>query len=144
MQFDLAAIDTKTLSDSGVDMVIKGFESSEPLLAKNGKAIAITLLGPDSAAYREFTRAQVRRRLTRMNDIAKANDIDLEEIERDTLNLLVSCTLGWKNVLDTDGNDIPFNAENVRKLYTSYPIVREQVDSFVSSRVNFLKASLGN
>jgi hypothetical protein len=79
-----------------------------------------------------------------MNDIAKANDIDLEEIERDTLNLLVSCTLGWKNVLDTDGNDIPFNAENVRKLYTSYPIVREQVDSFVSSRVNFLKASLGN
>jgi hypothetical protein len=35
---------------------------------------------------------------------------------------------------------VEFSAANVRALY-AYPVVREQVDRFVSTRANFLKAS---
>ena len=56
--------------------------------------------------------------------------------------LLAAMTVGWENVLDTEGNDIPFATEVARSLYVSYPVVREQVDVFVANRRNFLRASL--
>jgi hypothetical protein len=141
MKFDLAAIDTKSLSDAGVDMIVQRFDTAMPLLARNGQPVAITLLGPDSDVYRSFTRKQVQKRFSRTNDSTKFAEVNFDEIESDTLDMLAACTIGWKNVLDTDGNEIAFSAENARALYAGYPVVREQADAFVVSRVRFLKAS---
>lgn len=144
MKFDLDEIDTKTLADEGVDMVVKKLNSDEPLLAKNGKPVAITLLGPDSDIYRDHTRAQVKRRISRANNAASLKDFDLDEVEQEALALMVSCTVGWKNVLDPTGKDIEFSKDAARALYTAYPVVREQVDSFIVDRARFIKASSAN
>ena len=56
--------------------------------------------------------------------------------------MLAAMTVGWENVLDTDGTEIAFSTEVARALYVSYPVVREQVDTFVANRRNFLRASL--
>lgn len=141
MQFDLAQVDTKTLSEAGVDMPVRNIKG-EPLIARNGKPITIKLLGPDSNKYRALTRAQVRKRLTQMADGKPTlSDAEFDETERDLLDVLVACTLSWDNVLDTDGKLIAHSDDAALNLYLNYPVIREQVDGFLSSRANFLQAS---
>lgn len=141
MNFDLAEIDTKTLSDSGKDMIVKHIGLDKPVLAKNGKPVALTLLGPDSDVYRQQTRLQVKKRLDRATDTKSLGSIDLEEADNDGLNLLVACTVGWKNVFDTAGKPVEFSKDAARELYTKYPVIREQADGFVVDRVRFIAAS---
>ena len=142
MKFDLPQIDTKSLADTGVLMTVKQFDSDEPLIAKNGEPVRIRLRGPDSDVYREFSRKQIQKRFARGNDPKRINDLDMEEVEKDSLDMLAAMTVGWENVLDTDGTEIAFSTEVARALYVSYPVVREQVDTFVANRRNFLRASL--
>lgn len=142
MKFDLAEVDTKSLSNGGVFMPVRRLNSDEPLVAKNGKQVRIRLRGPDSDVYREFTRKQVQKRLARTNDPKKLNELDFDEIESDALEMLTAVTVGWENVLDPDGKEIPFSPDAARALYAAYPVVREQVDTFVANRAHFLKASL--
>lgn len=141
MQFDFAQIDTKTLAETGVEMPVRLLDG-KPLIARTGEPVSITLLGSDSNQYRALTRAQVRKR---MEQLAGGNrtltDADMDENDREVLDVLVACTVGWKAVLDTSGTPIPFDADNVRKLYVAYPVVREQVEAFISNRANFIPAS---
>lgn len=144
MKFDLGGIDTKTLSEEGVDMVIKLMGSDEPLVARNGKPVSIKLLGPDSDVYRDISRAQLKKRLTRTTDATKLNELDFGEIDQEGMELIASCVVGWSNVFDTEGKEIPCTKENALKLVENYPVLREQVDAFVANRAHFLKAPLGN
>lgn len=144
MKFDLDAIDTKTLADEGVDMVVMKYGSDEPLLARNKQPVTLTLLGPDSDVYREQTRVQVKKRIARSANVKSVNEVDLVEAENDALELMVACTVGWKNLFDTDGKPVEFNKDAVRLLYTAYPVIREQVDTFIVDRARFIKASSGN
>ena len=139
MEFAFDDIETKTLSDAGVDMPVKRLDGS-PLRAANGGHVSLRMLGPDSAAYRRALRKQVRRRVLRQ-DAGSVSDADFDEMEEDTLDMLAACTAGWKNVLDKSGAEIPFSQDNARILYTIYPVIREQVDAFVASRANFLRGS---
>jgi|694.fasta_scaffold32802_7 hypothetical protein len=143
MKFDLDAIDTKTLADEGVFMAVKKVGSDEPLMARNGQPVRLRILGPDSDRYREISRRQIQKRLRRYEG-GKAQEIDLDEAERDTLDILVACTVGWENVFTPEGNEIPYSEAAARALYTNYPVLREQVDAFATSRANFMKASSGS
>lgn len=142
MEFALEGIDTKTLSEAGVDVVIKKLNSSEPLLAANGEPVSIKVLGPDSGKYRTLSRAQIRKRLAkRAAGETEITEADMDETDRDAIEMMAGCTVGWKNVLDKAGKPIPCTVENAIKLYTYYPVLREQVDLFISERSNFLQAS---
>lgn len=141
MQFDLAQIDTKTLAETGVEMPVKSLDG-KPLIARNGDPVVISVLGSDSAKYRTLTRAQLRKRMEAMAAGKQAlTEAEMDETERDVIDVLVACTVGWKGVLTTEGEPIPFSEDNVRKLYTNYPVIREQVDEFISKRANFISAS---
>jgi hypothetical protein len=144
MKFDFPEVDTRTLSNEGVTMNVRRLNSDQPLIARNGQPVTLRLLGPDSDVYRSATRAQVQKRLSRADNTKKLSEVDFEEYERDSLDMLAAVTVGWENVLTPDGEPIPFSTENVRSLYAAYPVVREQVDAFVANRAHFLKASLKN
>lgn len=139
MNFDLGGVDTKTLSEKGVDMVVCLLDGVTPLLAKNGKPVTLKLLGPDSKKFRALTRTQVRKRLDRKE--ALSSEAMMEEADADTLEVLCSCTVGWENMFETDGKPVAFSHENVKAVYSAYPVIRDQVDIFVSQRANFLPAS---
>lgn len=143
MDFALPGMDTKTLSEEGVEMVVKKLGSTEPLKDKDGNVVKIKLLGPDSAKYRSLTRAQVRKRLSRMStaDAPEAADAMADEDEADVLATLASCTVGWTGILTTKGEAIPCTLENALALYAKYPVIRDQVDVFIAQRGNFTKAS---
>lgn len=142
MEFALDGIDTKTLSEAGVDVVIKKLNSNEPLKAANGEVVSVKVLGPDSGKYRSLSRAQIRKRLAkRAAGQIEVTEADMDETDRDAMEILAGCTVGWKGVLDKAGKPIPCTIENALKLYENYPVVREQVDLFISERSNFLQAS---
>lgn len=142
MDFALDGIDTKTLSEAGVNVVIKMINSKEPLKAANGEVVSIKVLGPDSGKYRTLSRAQIRKRLVRRAEgQTEVTDADMDEGDRDAMEILAGCTVGWTGVLDKAGKPIPCTFENALKLFEGYPVVREQVDLFISERSNFLQAS---
>jgi hypothetical protein len=140
MQFDLAQIDTKTLAESGAPMPVKSLDG-KPLIARNGDPVVIRVLGADSTKYRSLTRAQMRKRMEAAANNKQDAVADVDETDREVIEILVACTVGWSGVLNTEGTPIPFTEENVRKLYAAYPVIRDQVDVFISNRANFIQAS---
>jgi hypothetical protein len=135
--FDLAGMETRTLSQNGADMTVQNM-AGDPLKNSKGEAVLLTLLGPDSDTYREKTRAQVRARIARQS-AGETADFATEETE--ILDVLVACVVGWKGLLDKDGKPVPFTPEAARTLLVQYPLIRDQVDLFIARRGNFILAS---
>ncbi|CAB5220410.1 hypothetical protein UFOVP233_69 [uncultured Caudovirales phage] len=143
MDFALPGMDTKTLSEEGVEMVVRRIGSDEPLIGKDGTTVKIKLLGPDSTKYRALSRAQVRKRLSRMAAAGTPADSDdyAAEDEASTLSVLAACTVDWTGIMTTKGEAIPCTPETALALYTGFPAIRDQVDYFMAQRGNFTKAS---
>lgn len=140
--FDLDVMDTKSLSETGVEMEVRNITDGEPLKNSAGEPIVIRVLGPDSSVYRRLTRQQVQKRFERAQRQQNITADAYAEAEADAVEILVACTVGWRGILGKDKEPVPFSKEAARKLYEDYPAIREQVDSFASSRANFTKASL--
>jgi hypothetical protein len=139
VDFNLPGMDTRTLSESGVDMQVKSLKG-DILKDKDGNPVTLHLLGPDSDKYRAMTRAQVRKRFSRMSTADAGKDTFAED-EADALAILVACTVGWSGINTTKGEPIPCDADTVRALYTNFPAIRDQADVFMATRANFTKAS---
>lgn len=111
----------------------------------------ITVLGRDSDAYRKLQNQQNRVRMERMTQGGRLRLSVMpspEEIEREALELLVACTVRWRQLADGDqykdtltvsGEEWVCTRETVARLYKEYPVMREQADSAISERANFLK-----
>lgn len=142
MDFALPGMDTKTLSEEGVEMIVNRLNSTDPLTDKDGNPVKIKLLGPDSAKYRALSRLQVRKRLSRM---AAAGQAEAEKFaaddETEIIAVLAACTISWSGILTTKGAPIPCTAETAAALYTGFPAIRDQADLFMAQRENFTKAS---
>lgn len=143
IQFDdIDGVASRDVSEGGARLVIRRLDNNKPVLAKNGKEIAIILQGPDSQTFRRAVRAQAIRRM--QGDGLSPKDITeatLEQVETETFETLVACSIGWENVLDTNGDPIEFSKDAVRALYTRWPAVREQAERFYGDRRNFLAGS---
>lgn len=139
--FDLDAVDTVTGAEAGANMTVLRLDRT-PLIASNGQPVTIRLLGADSTKYRGLARAQVRRRMAELANKPEAmTDDEFEKSNAETLSMLVSCTVSWSNVMDRAGQPIPLTPETASALYTAYPVIREQAESFINDRRNFLPAS---
>jgi hypothetical protein len=136
-KFDLAGMETRTLSQTGADMLVRNL-AGDPLKNSLGEDVVLTLLGPDGDVYREQTRNQVRARVARN---AAGNEATFAEEDAEIIDMLVACTVGWKGVLGADKKPVPFTPDAVRELYVNYPLVRDQVDLFIARRANFIMAS---
>jgi len=109
--------------------------------------IFFTILGRDSEEYRRVLGEQNRQRMSKAARAGGAyRPLSLEEIEQDTLEILVACTRAWKDVgeklpdsIKVAGKVLACTPENTRKVYLEHPWIREQVDSAIADRANFLK-----
>jgi hypothetical protein len=95
--------------------------------------------GADSAVYMAYDRAATDRRLAAAQQGIRG--MDAATIEKEAVEILVTCTLGWKGVT-RGGKDWPFSPENVRALYTDpkFRWLRNQVDRAIGDRKLFIKA----
>lgn len=138
MDFDIPGMDTKTLSEEGVDMAVKNL-SGKPMTTKDGKPITIKLLGPDSIAYRKANRDLVRKRVRAAN--AAEPEPSFEENEAESIALLASLTVGWHGITNGKGEPVACTREAAAALYERFPAIRDQVDVFVAQRGNFVSAA---
>ena len=124
---DLTQFDVVSPANEGVWMNLEHPVTGEPLEVK------IKLAGVDSDYYKKELRRQQNKRFKK--GFRKMN---AEELESETIELLVACTLDWEGV-ELEGQTLECNPENVRKIYKQFPWIKEQVDNFINDRANFLK-----
>ena len=132
---DLSAIDTVKGSNEGFDVRIYHPGTNEDL------DITISVLGKDSDLFQKVSRAQNKKRMAKMQKggFRNTTSIPLEEIESDGVDLLASCTTGWAAVV-IDSKEIDFSKDNAVMVYERFPWIKEQVDTAIGDRANFIKA----
>ena len=129
MTFDLATLDTAKVAEEGAELRVAHPTTGEDL------GITITLIGTDSKTFRDISKSRATASLKK-----KSREIDLDQNEQDSIELLARCTKGWSGITE-NGKDIPFTHENAVKLYTKYLWLREQIDRFMADRSNFLPSA---
>lgn len=130
---DLANIDTVKGANEGFDVQIYHPATNEDL------GIVITVIGKDSDEFQKITREQTKRRMQKATKGGFRNvTIPVEELEEDSLKLLAACTKSWKGVVE-NGKAIECTKENAMAIYEKYPWIREQVDTAIGDRANFIK-----
>jgi len=134
MSIDLTTIDTVKGSNEGFDVKIFHPGTLVDL------DIVISVLGKDSDEFQKISRAQSKRRLTKVSKggFRTNTPVSVEEIEQDGIELLAACTTGWKGIV-IEGKEIPFSKENAVDLYARFPWIKEQVDTAIGDRANFIK-----
>ena len=92
----------------------------------------IILKGRDSRTYRD---AKMQGERSAIKQMADGGEINSAEVVADTL---AKITIGWRG-FTSRGKDLPFSQAAVKQLYLSSPNIADQADTFMASRVNFIK-----
>ncbi len=140
---DLSSFDTTKLADEGAVMELCDPIDGRRLIdEKSGDPVTITLIGQDAKQYQREVHKATNKRLNKR--ITKGRiKLSAEEIEGDSLDLLIKCTKSW-TYINVDGEMLEFSQKNVRMLYERFPWIKEQVDEFTTDRSNFLGNSSTN
>ena len=112
--------------------------SGEVLTNDDGSSMTITVYGPYSDFYKKTMHAQQNKRLAKAQRMGGKMNLTAEELEAGALDLLVKCTKGWKLTLNDGEGFLKLNEENVRKVYTEEPWVRDQVEAVMGDTRAFL------
>lgn len=139
--FDLASTDTVKGANRGFDVTLYHPGTQKDL------DIVITILGKDSDEFQKVSKAQQKRRMSKFSKGGFRPNVAFqaaaEELEADNIVLLASCTLGWKqgekNTITIDGAEIAFSRDNAEMVYERFPWIREQIDTAMGDRANFIK-----
>lgn len=108
--------------------------------------ITVTVIGTDSETCKKIQRKQLNRRLelqakTRNNKLS----MTAEELEKEALDVLVACVVAWHTgerpeIEMNEGEWLPCTPENVKRVLTELPWLKEQLDQEIGDRANFLPA----
>lgn len=135
---DLSTLDTVAGANKGFDVKIYHPGTLTDL------GITITVLGKDSDEFQAVSRKQNKKRLDRLTKGGFRGMVNLpqEEKEKDDIALLSACTKSWRtgddNTILLKGEKLECNAQNAALVYTDFPWLRDQVDTAIGDRANFL------
>ena len=112
---------TTDLHDEGAELRILDGEGNETDLYIKGR-------GMDSKAFRQHAKRHQKQYLEALR---QKKDFDDEELN---IQGLADCTIGWRGV------DEKFSKKMCLELYRKAPYIKEQIDTFMGDRANFIKA----
>lgn len=135
---DLSTLDTTTAAEAGATMDVVHPATGAPLTQQDGSTVTLTLAGQDSERFRKADRKISNKRLATSASGQRVK-LTAEGIDADSLERLVACTIAW-NGIGWGGADKECTPENAREAYKRLPWLREQADTFIGDRANFLKA----
>lgn len=121
---------------SAGDYVVKHPETNQPT------PIVVTLAGPEHPQRKKIAFAHQRRLRKVLQQTGKLQLADPEEEEADEVDMLVSCTLGWKGI-SVGGKPLAHSAENARMIYSDPKRrwLRDQLKAALNEREHFIKRS---
>lgn len=121
----LSRFDSITNAEKGVD-----YEIPDPLSGLPS-GVVWTLLGADSKVYKGALEEIIKRNRTTKGMATISDDDSIEIISR--------CVIGWKNMEDENGKEIPFSQAKAREILSNYPYILQKVSSFVTTREGFFQ-----
>lgn len=129
---DLKQFDTRPLANAGVEIELKDLRTGK------GSGAFITVVGTDSDVFSELI---VTRSRTMADAITRNGGKPLERklLDELTAETLAGCTLGWRP-MTLGGEGFPFSYDNAKYLYANFPAIREQINTEIADRSNFIKA----
>jgi len=132
---DLSSIDTVKGANEGFDVRIYHPGTNVDL------DIIINVLGKDSDEFQKVSRTQSKKRMAKLSKggFRATNSVPVEEIESDGLQLLAACTKAWSGIM-IDGKEVLCNLDNAVMVYERFPWIKEQIDSAIGDRANFIKS----
>ena len=133
--FDIAKLDTRTMSEKGMPMQVRNPTTAAPMLDDAGKPVTITLLGRNSEKFRALQREAQQRRA----DMASRSiPFGADDVKTENFNYLVGTTIGWS--FDTmDALPFAFSEDNSRKLWADgrWAWLNAQAIGFILEEGNF-------
>lgn len=104
----------------------------------NGEDSGVTLkvVSLDGSAPRAVARAYAQ-------SIVGTDTPDIAAMEKQNAEIVSACIVGWSGLQDDDGQPLPYSADKCLELLgnSELAFIREQVETFVSKRVNFFRTS---
>lgn len=137
---DLKNFDTAASANKPASLQLRNPSTDEPLMytpqgSPTEKPVTISLYGKDSKVYTEKQKllagAQIKQSMNRRNRMS------VDQMLAGGLDLLVAATAGWDGIIENN-TPVVFSPDEARRIYTTYPWIKEQVDEFISDRGNFL------
>ena len=110
--------------------------NEETLRGEDGQAVWIMVHGADSNVFRAAMRSYGNKKLQKAS-----KKQTVEELEQVSCKVLAAATTGWSNNFTVSGQMLEFSQQNAEWLYTEFQWIREQVDTFVNDRSNFLPSA---
>ena len=128
---DLAKLDLTKSSNEGVWISLKHPATDKELPMK------IKIIGKDSDKIVKLSEEFRRASLDEMKN-NKTIEQRLQSSKEYGDNLLVACTLDWKDI-ELDGKKLDCTPENVALVYKRFGWIKEQIDTAIADRANFIK-----
>lgn len=119
------------------------FPVAQPLaiVLPNGEdtGIVFTVTGQDSREFKDTAKKWAAKQLEQSADRKKQN-INIDEIEKQRIELAVACIIDWKGVQEND-EDVPFSKQKCKELLSipELSFIIDQVEQFVTERANFFR-----
>ncbi|TPK42636.1 MULTISPECIES: hypothetical protein [unclassified Mesorhizobium] len=124
--FDLSTLDAmQERQNEGVEFPIMD-------AARQDTGIRIKVAGPDSDTQRKARDAVMQRMINAGNDVRT-----LEDRQRDNIAILAAAVLDWTGI-HRKGEPVECNRDEVVSLLTRYPVVRDQIDIYASTRALYM------
>lgn len=130
---DLGTISPRAACDKGFEFELRHPSDNEPLGA------FITVTGKEGTAFQEHVREKANANLKRRFEAQRRGKEEvptIEKVEKDSIALLVACTVSWRNIV-LNGAELEFSEANARKLYAE-SWIRGQVDEAIDDLGNFM------
>lgn len=141
---DFDTLDAGIASENPYEFELVHPASKEPL------GVFISVVGPESAAFKNRVRREINRDRRRAFEAQRKNKPTepntIEEDEEFSISLVVDLVTGWRTVKDGKsepviywkGEKLEFNPDNLAKWLTHFAWVRVQVNEAASDLGNFL------
>ncbi|MFV1944143.1 hypothetical protein VPH49_25475 [Pseudomonas luteola] len=118
---DLSSFFTRDRAEKGAEMKLVA-PTGDYIRDEDGVYWTLTVAGTDSAKFKNAVKEAQSERGRRDDDGVEGT---------------AALVLGWNRMI-LNGEDLPFTPENVKRVLTDYPFIREQVIAFAANRANFL------
>lgn len=128
---DLNKLDLTKASNEGTWYTLKHPVSNEDLPMK------IKIIGKDSD---KFVKLSEDFRRSTLEDM-KANKTTEQRIQTSKEygdSLLIACTIEWQGI-ELDGKKLDCTSDNVKLVYQRFGWIKEQIDTAIADRANFIK-----
>lgn len=127
---DLAKLDLTKASNEGAWYTLKHPATGEELSGR------IKIIGKDSTKFTQLSEEFKRKALEDMKS-TKTMAQRMESAQEQSDAILVACTIDWDGMM-LDGQDLAFSESNVKMIYARFPWIKEQIDTAIADRSNFL------